>query len=310
MPATGLETISTLLRCPATRQPLHDERGELVSQDGTCRYRVTASGIPLLAESGLSEDSSIQQRHYDRIAAAYLTNLHEPHTQEYMAYLDESFRQMVPARLGTTLEVCCGAGEAFILFGDRIPQGIGIDVSQVMLEAARQRHPGPSRLFVQGDATNMPLADGSVDTVMVLGGIHHVNDRARLFSEINRVLKSGGGLYWREPVDDFFLWRWLRAIVYRVSPTLDAETEHPIRKNPTFESLKTAGFAIEQWRTFGFLGYCLLMNSDVLPFVRAWRYLPGVRSFTRVMAHADAATLHIWGLRHAGLIAVGSARKP
>jgi SAM-dependent methyltransferase len=215
----------------------------------------------------------------------------------------------VPASFGTTLEVCCGAGEAFSLLRGRVTRGIGIDVSSVMLEAARRHHPGDDSLFVQGDATRMPLADASIDTVVFLGGIHHVNDRARLFSEINRILKPGGRVCWREPVDDFFLWRWLRAVVYRLSPTLDAETEHPIRKRPMYDDLAAAGMVVEQWQTFGFLGYCFLMNSDVLAFARAWRYLPGVRAFTRGMTRVDGATLRLPGLADAGLIAVGVARK-
>jgi ubiquinone/menaquinone biosynthesis C-methylase UbiE len=299
-----------LLRCPVTGQRLARQGDELVAEDGRHRYRVTASGIPLFSDAHLSEEGRIQQRHYDRIAGAYLTNLQQPHTQEYMAYLDATFLATVPAgSLGTVVEVCCGAGEAFDLLSGRIEAGIGLDVSRVMLEAARLRHPGETCLFVQGDATAMPIADSSVDTVVLLGGIHHVNDRVRLFSETSRILKPRGCLCWREPVDDFFLWRWLRRAVYRLSPTLDPDTEHPLRKRSTFESLEAAGFAVQTWRTFGFFGYCFLMNSDVLVFARAWRYMPGVRAFTRAMAWIDGATLRLPGLADAGLVAVGVARK-
>ena len=37
-----------------------------------------------------------------------------------------------------------------------------------------------------------PLKDNSVDTVVVLGGIHHLNDRLKFFSEISRILKPKG----------------------------------------------------------------------------------------------------------------------
>jgi SAM-dependent methyltransferase len=143
----------------------------------------------------------------------------------------------------------------------------------------------------------------------MLGGIHHVNNRAGLFAEIHRVLKPGGLFLWREPVDDFFLWRWLRVLIYRLSPTLDADTEHPIRKTPTWVELTSAGLTVEQWKTFGFLGYCFLMNSDVLVVTRALKYLPGIRALTRTMCHVDALTLRLPGLADAGLIAMGAARK-
>jgi SAM-dependent methyltransferase len=259
----------------------------------------------------LSEDGRRQQQHYDRIAADYLDNLTYPHTQEYLAYLDRAFLELVDARpLGTTAEVCCGAGEAFDLLGARVGLALGADVSVVMLEAARRRHRGPNRVFVQGDATRLPLADGAFDTVVMLGGIHHVNDRAALFREVARILKPGGRFYWREPADDFFVWRWLRRVVYRLSPTLDAETERPIQRRETEHALVGAGFAIERWRTLGFVWYCALMNSDVLVVARLWRFIPGIRRLTRWATHVDEWCLRAPGLGDAGVVAIGCARKP
>jgi hypothetical protein len=45
---------------------------------------------------------------------------------------------------------------------------------------------------VQGDATRIPLADESVDAVMFLGGIHHVNDR----SNRRFCWTASDGCYW------------------------------------------------------------------------------------------------------------------
>ena len=298
------------LRCPATGQPLRIAGHELVTTDGTRRYPVTTTGIPHFADDLISDAGRVQQQHYDRIASAYLANLQYPHTQEYMAYLDAIFLGLVREPLGTFAEICCGAGEGFELLKGKYCQGIGIDVSSVMLEAARRAHPGSSVFFAQGDATMLPIADAAVDAVVMLGGIHHVNDRQRLFAEIVRILKPGGRFLWREPVDDFFLWRALRAVLYRVSPTLHAETEHPIRKQPTISGLCAAGLNVTTWVTAGFAGYCMLMNSDVLTLVRAWRFLPGIRRFTRFMCRVDAATLALPGMADAGLQAMGVALKP
>lgn len=298
-----------MLRCPQTGQPLRRDGAVLVTADGRHRYEVTPAGIPLLT-GVLSDEARTQQQHYDRIAGVYLDNLTYPHTQEYMAFLDDVFKAICPRGLGSMAEICCGAGEGFALLGGRYDSGIGVDVSRVMLEAARAHHPDPRVLFVQGDATAIPLADDTVDTVVMLGGIHHVNERAALFAQVRRILKPGGLFLWREPVDDFFLWRWLRALVYRLSPTLDADTEHPIRKAETVRHLERAGLVLQEWRTAGFLGYCVLMNSDVLVVTRAFKYLPGVRRFTRGMCAVDQWMLSMPGLGDAGLIAVGAARKP
>ena len=299
----------TMLRCPQTGQPLRRQGRELVTADGRRRYEVTPAGIPLLV-GALSDEARTQQQHYDRIAGVYLDNLTYPHTQEYMSFLDDVFKAICPRGLGSMAEICCGAGEGFTLLSGRYESGIGVDVSRVMLEAARGHHPDPRVLFVQGDATAIPLADDAVDSVVMLGGIHHVNERAALFAQVRRILKPGGVFLWREPVDDFFLWRWLRALVYRLSPTLDAATEHPIRKADTLLHLERAGLMPETWRTAGFLGYCFLMNSDVLVVTRALKYVPGVRHVTRAMCAVDQWMLSMPGLGDHGLIAVGAARKP
>ena len=43
---------------------------ELVTESGSHRYAVTASGIPLFAERFISADGRVQQSHYDKVANA------------------------------------------------------------------------------------------------------------------------------------------------------------------------------------------------------------------------------------------------
>jgi SAM-dependent methyltransferase len=226
-----------------------------------------------------------------------------------MTYLDNALRAALPDALGTVAELCCGAGEGLHLIERRADRIVGVDVSTAMLEAAAREPMPVPRLLAQGDATRLPLQTGRFDTVLMLGGIHHVNDRAGLFAEIARVLKPGGRFVFREPVDDFVVWRAIRAVVYRAASSLEADTEHPLRFADTAAAIETAGMTLGSWRTFGFLGYCFLMNSDVLPINRVWQYVPGIRPLTRAAARIDDLTLRVPGLAHAGLIAIGTARK-
>jgi len=300
-----------LLRCPASGERLHRDGLSLVTSSGRNTYRINSSGIPLFAEQAWSAEGLAQQKHYDRVAASYLENLSYPHTQEYTRYLDEALLDQVgPAPIGTVAEICCGRGEAFHLLGDRIARGIGVDVSAGILEAAARDNASSAFSFVQGDATRLPLSAAAFDNVVMLGGIHHVNDRALLFAEIFRILKPGGRFYWREPVSDFLPWRAARAVIYRLSPALDRETEHPLRFAETIPRLEEAGFRLISWKTYGFLGFCLLMNSDVLVVNRLFRFVPGIRGFTRLMTEADRITLSLPGMSRAGLQVVGVAEKP
>jgi SAM-dependent methyltransferase len=303
--------IVALLRCPKSGADLTLQDGLLVARGTSYRYAITPSGIPLLADGVLSADGEAQRDHYDDLATSYLTNLAYPHTREYMARLDCALLAVAgSASLGTVAEICCGSGEGLQLLGSRVALGVGVDVSTRMLEAAVvSAHGELTRGFVQGDATRLPLHSGAFDTVVMLGGIHHVNDREALFSELARILRPGGRLIFREPVDDFFVWRTIRAVIYRTAASLHADTEHPIRYRATVDALARAGFALTDWRTYGFAAYGFLMNSDVLPINRLWQYVPGVRSLTRAAARVDDLALRLPGLSGAGVIAIGAAAK-
>lgn len=309
--AMPLDRFLDLLRCPESGERLAWERDALVSADRMHHYRVNAAGIPMFAERALALESEAQRRHYDKIAAAFTANLEYPHTKEYLAYLDRVLLDAVgEGGLGTVAELCCGRGEALTLFGDRARRYVGVDVSENMLAAASKLQRHPNALFVQGDATRIPLAAESVDTVVMLGGIHHIPSRASLFAEIVRILKPGGRFFYREPVSDFFLWRGLRAIIYRLSPMLNHATERPLVYQETVPPIEAAGLRSIHYRTHGVLGFCLFMNSDVLYFNRLFRFVPGIRAITRASAQIDEALLALPGLSRAGLQVVGIAQKP
>jgi SAM-dependent methyltransferase len=258
-----------------------------------------------------SEDVRRQREHYDALAPLYLENLGYPHTEEYTEYLDDVFLELVGEEtLGTAAELCCGQGEALRLLGRRVERGVGVDVSLEMLKAGATSEGGMRLSLLQADATRLPLADASLDSVVMLGGIHHVSDRRGLFREVARILRPGGRFLWREPVSDFFLWRWLRAVIYRLSPALDHQTERPLRYDETETPLREVGLTLRSWRTCGFLGFCLLMNSDVLVVNRLLRFVPGIRAIARFAARFDAWCLRLPGFSRAGLQVVGCAEKP
>ena len=290
-------TILNLLCCPVSRQPLHQNGDTLVSADGNYQYQIDDLGIPYFAEHFCSAEARVQEGHYDKVAEKYIENLGYPHTLEYTSYLDNAlFSELPPAGLGVTAELCCGRGEALRLVGNRMTVGLGIDVSRAMLRSTVADASLDGFFLAQGDATMLPLAEASFDSAIMLGGIHHVPAREKLFREIHRILKPGGRFYWREPVSDLFLWRWLRFIIYRISPALDHETERPLRWEETAPVLNSVGMDLVTWKTYGFLGFCIFMNSDVLVFNRLFSYVPGIRSLVRFSTKLDDWTVRLVGV--------------
>ncbi len=102
----------------------------------------------------------------------------------------------------------------------------------------------------------------------------------------------------------------MRAGIYRLSPTLDHLTERPLRYAETAPYLSAAGLKLRSWRTYGFFGFCLLMNSDVLIFNRLFRFIPGIRGLTRLLARCDDWITARPGWTGRGLQVVGVAEKP
>jgi hypothetical protein len=101
----------------------------------------------------------------------------------------------------------------------------------------------------------------------------------------------------------------MRAVIYRVSPGLDHETERPLRYHETVPLLERAGFRVRAWRTYGFLGFCFFMNSDILVFNRLFRFVPGIRALTRIATAIDDWTGRLPALARAGLQVVGWAQR-
>ena len=72
---------------------------------------------------------------------------------------------------------------------------IGIDMTPEMIERAREnaaKHEIQNVEFRQGDIESMPVEDGSVDVVISNCVINLAPDKARVYSEMHRVLRPGG----------------------------------------------------------------------------------------------------------------------
>ena len=101
----------------------------------------------------------------------------------------------------TVLDIGSGAGMDLLLAAKRTGpkgKGIGVDMTDGMIERARQ---SASRVGLhqaeirKGDATSLPVADGSVDVIISNGVLNLVPEKERAFAEIVRALKPGGRLH-------------------------------------------------------------------------------------------------------------------
>lgn len=299
------------LQCPISGKNLKVEENRLVSEDGVHSYNITNSGILSFTKNCCSEAAQRQEILYDRIASQYLKSWSSIDTYEYTKYLDNLLLESTNGvKLDDVVEICCGNGEMLKLLGDRIQHGIGIDISLLMLESAKRDLASEKYCFIQADATILPLKENQFDAVFMLGGIHHIVDREKLFSKIYKMLKPGCNFYWREPVSDNILWKSLRYIIYRLSTSLDYKTEHPLEYKKTKEQMESCGLKLKLWHMCGFLGFFLFMNSNILVVNRLFRFLPGIRSFVKIMTKIDEYILKLKNLSNLGCLVIGVAQKP
>lgn len=98
------------------------------------------------------------------------------------------------------VDIGSGAGTDLLLAARQVgPSGraIGVDMTAEMRDraSAGARAAGLAQVeLVDGDATNLPLDDASVDVVISNGVLNLVPEKDRAFAEIARVLGPGGRL--------------------------------------------------------------------------------------------------------------------
>jgi ubiquinone/menaquinone biosynthesis C-methylase UbiE len=109
-----------------------------------------------------------------------------------------STRQFIPPLLEAAgvsvkmsiLDVGCGPGYVSAAATERGVNAIGLDFSEEMIGIAKEKFPQVE--FRQGDAQNLPFANGTFDRVVANFALLHLADPERAMSEAARVLKTGG----------------------------------------------------------------------------------------------------------------------
>ncbi len=91
------------------------------------------------------------------------------------------------------LDAACGGGlvaHPLAAAGHRV---LGVDLAPGAVEAAARRTPpGADARFVVGDAAALPADDASVDAVLLLDMLEHVESTPAVLAEAARVLRPGG----------------------------------------------------------------------------------------------------------------------
>jgi len=173
---------------------------------------------------------------------------------------------------GTMLELMCGEGEVCRRLPGRFTAALAmdLDVQMVQVAAGDLRQAGEKRVTVVcGNAARIPLADSSVNAVVVQGGFHHAKPiLGQILTEVQRVLKPSGVLVGSEPANDHFITRAIRHWQYHRSSMIGKDLEEDgFTKSELAAAMAQADLRLDRYRQFGFVAYPLLGNTDLLPWL-------------------------------------------
>jgi ubiquinone/menaquinone biosynthesis C-methylase UbiE len=124
--------------------------------------------------------------------------------------------RLVPEAKGVTLEIGVGSGLNLPFYGSRVAQLYAVDPSVELLRMAKNRSgsmPFPVE-FLARSGEELPIEDGSIDTVILTYTLCSIPDPAKAMSEMRRVLKPSGELLFAEHglSPDAAVQRWQRRL--------------------------------------------------------------------------------------------------
>lgn len=199
------------------------------------------------------------------------TTIYDRHGPEWWSGSTRWLRQLsklVPARLAlfdpvvgnwhglAVLDLGCGGGFMAEALARRGAAVTGVDPSEPALDAAR-RHAaegGLSIAYRRGFGEAIPAETRSMDVVVCVDVLEHVDDLDRVLDEVRRVLKPGG-LFLFDTVNRTWLATvvmvFLAETVLRILPPGSHEPERFVRPRALRAALSARGFTVPPFIGFG-----------------------------------------------------------
>lgn len=150
------------------------------------------------------------------------------------------------------VEIGCGRGFAFKSIVEYFhPQKlVAIDIEDRAIQKAKklcEKNNWQNVEIKKADATNPPFADHSFDIIFVFSVLHHIKNWKGVIEQASRIIKPGGYLFLKEPLEGFFRTKllnpWYRWIDRPAAFFKEEELKEELKKN---------NFKINFWQYRGF----------------------------------------------------------
>ena len=185
---------------------------------------------------------------FDRSASTY-EEQHGP-AERLLRYRVSLLREA--ARFGagdTALEIGCGDGMHLFALAPSFDRGIGVDISEAMIDRANARRTGDKFRFAVSLGEELAtVGGGSVDVAYCVGSLEHMLDQPAVAGEAFRVLRPGGRFVGLTPNGDYVWYRRLAPLLGL--PTQHLATDHFLTQDELVALLRQAGFTeirVDSW---------------------------------------------------------------
>ena len=134
----------------------------------------------------MSYKKEIVSGHFNLISSEY-DNFKKRHWYYYMG-LKRLLHEIIPSpKQNNILEIGCGTGDLLAFLSPR--RGIGVDISEKMIQIARQKHVHQKNLiFSVGSAEELKLPNETIfDYIFLFDVIEHLSDVPRSIENVNKI---------------------------------------------------------------------------------------------------------------------------
>lgn len=149
----------------------------------------------------MNQTDNVKKQYADDKNLSTRARLHAMYSRNKKGFIPWLFEKYRFSSNESILELGCGNGSQWDGKIERLPHGCKLilsDFSDGMVDAARNKFSASSYcdvFFQQIDIQAIPFEDESFDVVIANHMLYHVPDLNKAFSEVRRILKTGGHFY-------------------------------------------------------------------------------------------------------------------
>ncbi len=220
---------------------------------------------------GPSQHRRDQIEMHRSVADMYRGRARHRFAAEFQQERNDLLISLAPASAeGAALDLGCGTGITLNHLATRFERVIGLDISKEMLRGYEGGHRAGARVaLLLADMTALPIAPASIDVILCRSALHHLDDEAAALAEMRRTLKPGGFLVIGEPANDNPLFRLARFCARRLPSFGKIHTiDRGYSRQQLFGLLRQAGLRVCREVRYGFIGYPLCDNPELVPVLK------------------------------------------